>query len=118
MQSRDSYTPLAKFYIYCTFSTLGISIFNRNIQINGQQVNRLSIIEQVKILAFSYVRNFRSLLRAYSLKYVCFIILFTCSLKFNFESIVLPIRVTDETDFVAISPICNVCEPVFPRIIN
>ena len=37
-----------------------------------------------------------------------FFLLLMCSLKFNFESIVLPISVTDETDFVVMSPICNV----------
>ena len=41
-----------------------------------------------------------------------------CSLKFNFELIVIPSSVTDETDFMVISPICNVREPVIPRIIN
>ena len=40
------------------------------------------------------------------------------SLQFNFESIVIPSSVADETDFVVISPICNACKPVFPRIIN
>ena len=34
-----------------------------------------------------------------------FFLLFMCYLKFNFESIVLPISVTDETDFMVISPI-------------
>ena len=47
-----------------------------------------------------------------------FIILFIWPLKFNFESIVIPSSVTDETDFMVISPIGNVSEPVFPRIIN
>ena len=50
---------------------------------------------------------------------VCFFIkLLICSLKFNFESIVIPSSVTDKTDFVVISPICSVCKPVFPRIMN
>ena len=43
---------------------------------------------------------------------------YLCSLKVNFESIIIPSSVTDEADFMVISPICNVCEPVFPRIIN
>ena len=47
-----------------------------------------------------------------------FIILLTSSLKFNFESIVIQSSVLDETDFVVISPICNVCNPVFPKIVN
>ena len=45
-----------------------------------------------------------------------FIILLICSLKFNFESIVIPSNVRDETNFVVISLICNVCESVFPRL--
>ena len=47
-----------------------------------------------------------------------FIILLISSLKSNFESIVIPSSVTDETDFVVISPVSNVCKPAFPRIIN
>ena len=43
---------------------------------------------------------------------------FRIGLKLNFESIVIPSSVKDETDFVFISLTCNVCEPVFPRIIN
>ena len=39
-------------------------------------------------------------------------------LNFNFELIVIPSSVTDEADFMVISPICNECEPVFFRIIN
>ena len=38
--------------------------------------------------------------------------------KAQFGSIVMPSIVRDETDFKVISPICNVCESVFPRIIN
>ena len=41
-----------------------------------------------------------------------------CSLKLNFEPIVIPWKVTDETDFVVVSPTCNMCEPLFPMIIN
>ena len=44
--------------------------------------------------------------------------LFKCSLKFNYESIVIPSSVTDEANFMVIKRIFNVCEPVFPRIIN
>ena len=44
--------------------------------------------------------------------------LLICSLKFNFESTVALSSVTDEADFMVISPICNVYEPVFPRTIN
>ena len=40
------------------------------------------------------------------------------SLKFYFESIVIPSTVTDETDFVVILPICNACKPVFPTVTN
>ena len=47
---------------------------------------------------------------------ICFFILLICYLKFNFKSIVIPSGVTDEIDFVVISPICNVCESSFPRI--
>ena len=47
-----------------------------------------------------------------------FIILLICSLKFNFESIVIPSSITDETDFAFISPICNVYERILPRITN
>ena len=36
----------------------------------------------------------------------------------TFESIVIPSSVTDKTDFVFISPIWNVYESVFHRIIN
>ena len=38
--------------------------------------------------------------------------------KAQFGSIVIPSIVRDETDFEVISPICTVCESVFPRIIN
>ena len=44
--------------------------------------------------------------------------MFICFLKFNFESILILSCVTDETDFMFISPICNFYEPVFPRVIN
>ena len=53
-------------------------------------------------MGFSYVRNFRSLRRVYSIQYAFFIILLICSLKFNFESIVIPGTVTDEIDFMVI----------------
>ena len=43
---------------------------------------------------------------------------FRIGLKLNFESMVIPSSVKDETDFVFISLACNVCEPLFPRIIN
>ena len=43
---------------------------------------------------------------------------FRIGLKLNFESMVIPSSVKDETDFVFISLTCNVCEPLFPRIIN
>ena len=36
----------------------------------------------------------------------------------NFESVVIPWGVTDETDFAVISPVYNACKPAFPRIIN
>ena len=65
-------------------------------------------------MAFSYVRNSRSLLKGYSF----FIMLLICSLKFKYESIVIPSSVTDEIDFVVISPIYDVCESLFPKIIN
>ena len=40
------------------------------------------------------------------------------SLMSNFESVVIPWGVTDETDFAVISPVSNACKPAFPRIIN
>ena len=50
---------------------------------------------------------------------MCFFkILVICSLKFKFESIVKQSSVTDEADFMVISPICNVYEPVLPRKIK
>ena len=44
--------------------------------------------------------------------------LLRCSLKFSYESIAIPSSVTDEANFMVTLPICNECEPVFPRIIN
>ena len=38
--------------------------------------------------------------------------------KVHFESIAIPSSVTDETDFMVILPIYNLCESAFPRIIN
>ena len=38
--------------------------------------------------------------------------------KFKYELIVIPSSVTDEIDFVVISPIYDVCESLFPKIIN
>ena len=72
---------LQMFYIYCTFSTLCISILNRTSKLMGnRQIDFLSLI--------------------------------------NFKPIVIPSSVRDKTDFVVISPIYNVCESVFLRIIN
>ena len=47
-----------------------------------------------------------------------FAILFICFLRFNFEAIVIPSSVTDETDLIVIPPICNTCKLVIARIIN
>ena len=67
---RSSYVPMSLLYTTCKVSYLLYLInslniyFKQNIQINGQYW--ISITEQAKILTFSYVRNFLSLLRAYS----------------------------------------------------
>ena len=89
-----------------------------NRQTDFLSLNIVPCIEQAKILAFSNVRNFRSLPRVCSLKYAFFAILLICSLKFNFQLIVILSSATDEADFMVILLICSLCEPVFPRVIN
>ena len=41
-----------------------------------------------------------------------------CSLKLNFEPVVIPSSATNETHFVVISLTRNTCEPLFAMIIN
>ena len=41
-----------------------------------------------------------------------------CSLKLNFEPVVISSSATDETHFVVISLTRNTCEPLFAMIIN
>ena len=52
------YIPLVKFCVYCTFSSLYISIFQQNIPIDRQYAYWLCITEQGKILVFSYLESF------------------------------------------------------------
>ena len=101
-----------KFYIYKLFQIFAYIFLSRTSKLTGNRQTDFLLLNNLRF-AFSCVRNFLSLLRAYSL-----IILLICSLKFNLESIVIPSSLTDETDFVNILPICNVSESVFPRIIN
>ena len=117
------YTLLLKFHIV-PFELFAYLILSRtsklmdNRQTDFLSLNMVPCIEQAKILAFSNDRNFRSLPRVYSLRYAFFAMLLICSLKFNFELIVILSSATDEADFMVILLICNLCEPVFPRVIN
>ena len=101
-----------KFYIYKLFRIFAYIFLSRTSKLTGNRQTDFLLLNNLRF-AFSCVRNFLSLLRAYSLR-----ILLICSLKFNLESIVIPSSLTDETDFVNKLPICNVSESVFPRTIN
>ena len=76
----------------------------------------IPLLRKYRIFFSLYVFHIKLGLSLYN--NMLFIILLICFLKFNFQSIVISRSIRDETDSVVISLICNVCESVFPKIIN
>ena len=96
--------PLVKFYICCTFLIFCRSVFKQNIDFLSLKMLKLWVFLMLETFVV-----FWGHMRFYNIIYMFFKVQFW---------IVEPNRVTDGTDFVVLSPICTVREPVFHRIIN
>ena len=95
-----------------SFNFIGTSILMCN-----RQIDFLSL-KKLRFWLFLMLETFIVFLGHIVYNMLFFTILFICPLKFNFESIVILSSVTYEADFMVISRIFNISEPVFLRIIN
>ena len=98
-----------QFFAYLFLSRTSKLMGNRKIDILSLNKPRFSLFLMFETFA---------VLLGYIVYNMLFYNIVDIFLKFNFESIVISSSVADETDFVVISPICNVCEHVLPTIIN
>ena len=91
--------------------------FEQNTQINGELVNKLSIIEVTEILDICNVKSFCSFLTTNNLVHGFCTILSICFSKCSCKARVMSSRVLYDFNFRVISLICSICEPGFPNFL-